>query len=168
MARRKPPESAGPAPHEHDFGPASPESPVSLRGRSEMPVVLGVPQDVLTRAQYDVVEALVKAGPAGLSLRELAEASGRRYPNKTLDSLLARGGGWVACVKMAGQAHSRYRITWPDRSPGIDAALRGELPADPEARMDLVEDLMVHASVLMHLASEIQRELFQRSRRNRK
>jgi len=54
------------APHNH-------RCVVQLRGREEKPLVNGVEVDVLSSIEYDVIEAMIKAGPKGLNDSDLKE-----------------------------------------------------------------------------------------------
>jgi hypothetical protein len=87
--------------------PARPQPVVKLQGIAQQPIVNGVPLKVLTEPRYRVVQALVAAGPDGLSKAELerTNANAVRYLRE-----LKELPGWNPVIIMAGKAWSRYSI----------------------------------------------------------
>jgi hypothetical protein len=71
--------------------------------------LFGKEKPPLTVAQYDVVKALIEAGPRGLTKDELELKSGRGGARKTL-RLLLDDPDWSRVVAMAGKTGQRYRI----------------------------------------------------------
>jgi hypothetical protein len=96
--------------------PTNPDQrPVILRGENQRPIVLGIEKKRLTKKQYKVVDALVRAGEEGLSLHQLKLLSGE--PRGTLKTV-ARDRDWARVIHMAGLAYGRYRIGDPEEKPG--------------------------------------------------
>ncbi|MHC4399217.1 MAG: hypothetical protein ACYTG0_06035 [Planctomycetota bacterium] len=85
--------------------------PVVLRGRKSRPIVLGKEKRVLTRARYDVVKALIDAGPHGLTKDLLDDKSGHTDARKILGALAKSDEDWGKVVHMPGQPGRRYRIS---------------------------------------------------------
>ncbi len=76
-----------------------PPALLTLYGVYDGPVVRGRVKPPLSLGQYDVLVALVKSGPAGLSKRELGELSG--HPTsavKILRSVAALGPDWASVI----------------------------------------------------------------------
>jgi hypothetical protein len=92
---------------EHEAGESSP--PVELLGEGRPVRLFGKEKPPLTVAQYDVVKALIEAGPRGLTKDELELKSGRGGARKTL-RLLLDDPDWSRVVAMAGKTGQRYRI----------------------------------------------------------
>jgi hypothetical protein len=83
---------------------------VVLQGRGEPPIVQGKAKSRLTYAQYDVVEALLKAGDSGLSKDELAVKGRHPDANRILKRLADSDPDWGTVIQMAGKPGGRYRI----------------------------------------------------------
>jgi hypothetical protein len=83
---------------------------VVLRGRDKPPLVLGREKAPLTDAQYDVVEALLKAGNRGLSKDRLTERSGRADSLGALRRLQSSDPDWAAVIHFPGRPGGGYRI----------------------------------------------------------
>jgi hypothetical protein len=84
--------------------------PVELRGQGEQPVVLGKVKPVLSLAQYNVLMALMSAGPVGYSKDELDRESGHTEARKILRRLAASDPDWAKVVKLPGSPGKRYRL----------------------------------------------------------
>jgi Recombinase len=65
-----------------------------------------------TYPQYNVIKALVDAGPSGLSGDELIAKSGRLGYRNILRTL-ARDEDWSLRIRLAGLPHGRYRLSMP-------------------------------------------------------
>lgn len=85
-------------------------SPVVLQGHGKPPVVRGVVKRPLTKAQYDVIQALLDAGRAGLSKDELEEKSGHADARKILKRLHDSDPDWKRVILLAGRPGVRYRL----------------------------------------------------------
>jgi len=84
--------------------------PVVLTSRREPPIVNGkAAPNKLTKAQYDVVEALLNAGPAGLTQTALATKSGHGGGHK-IARRLANKSPWDAVIHFPDGAGRHYRI----------------------------------------------------------
>ena len=90
--------------------PEFPFPPVVLRGPLLKPLVLGVEAVRLTDAQYDVIQALLDAGPNGLGKDELDQSSGRTEARKILTRLRDSDSQWAKVIRMAGKRGYRYRL----------------------------------------------------------
>jgi hypothetical protein len=84
--------------------------PVILRGHGMPPVVRGVAQRILSKAQYEVVQALLDAGPTGLSKDELEEKSKHADARKILKRLHDSYPDWKRVILLAGRPGGRYRL----------------------------------------------------------
>jgi|SRR5215469_5891327 len=85
--------------------------PVELRGRGEPPVVRGrQKQGPLTKAQYDVVAALLAAGERGLTKDALVANSNHADARGILSRLAKSDADWRAVIKFPGKSWVRYRI----------------------------------------------------------
>jgi hypothetical protein len=90
---------------------AEPDEPaVVLGGPDAQPFVRGKPAARLTAAQYDVVKALLEAGPAGLAKDDLDCRSGHTDARKILGNLARKDPAWADVIHMPGTAGRRYRI----------------------------------------------------------
>lgn len=78
-------------------------------GMRKNPIVDGVERPPLTEAQYAVVQALLEAGPKGLSGDKLVGKSGRSGAVNVLKGL-ARHAGWEAVILLAGAPGRGYRV----------------------------------------------------------
>ncbi|MCI0463306.1 MAG: hypothetical protein L0Z62_40685 [Gemmataceae bacterium] len=83
---------------------------VVLRGPAERPLVLGREKPLLTRAQYNVIQALLDAGERGLSKDELDHKSGHGDARKILKRLADSDDGWQAVLPFPGKPGGGYRI----------------------------------------------------------
>jgi hypothetical protein len=77
--------------------------------RSEQPRIGGHVKKRLTRAKYDVLDALKKAGEKGLSLHELRAKSGHSDCRAILRRL-REDPDWAAVIQMAEGPGGRYRV----------------------------------------------------------
>jgi hypothetical protein len=62
------------------------------------PVVRGVVKRILSKAQYEVIQALLDAGPAGLSKDELEEKSNHADARKILKRLHESDPDWKRVI----------------------------------------------------------------------
>lgn len=83
---------------------------VVLRGRTEGPIVLARKKRILTSAQYDVVDALLGAGDAGLTKDELVTRSKHEDARGILNRLAASDADWREVIYFAERTGGRYRI----------------------------------------------------------
>jgi hypothetical protein len=102
---------------EADNPPEPNDPPVILSGRRYNPLVMGLLCPLLTDAQFDVVQALLEAGPTGLSMKQLATITGRKAPQTTAKYLKDSGPPWSEVIHLAGKPYGRYRIAWPEGVP---------------------------------------------------
>lgn len=81
---------------------------VDLRGAAQSPLVFGREVAVMSKATYRVVEAILKAGPDGLSLKDLLKVKGdaRTY----LRTLRKSDALWWDAIIPAGQRGRNYAI----------------------------------------------------------
>jgi hypothetical protein len=93
----------------HVPGPQNGHS-VQLRGPGQSVVVRGKAKRPLTRAQYDVIKALLEAGPAGLTKGQLDDKSGHSEAHKILKRLHNSDPDWEAVIQLPGQPWVGYRI----------------------------------------------------------
>jgi hypothetical protein len=96
---------------------------VILGKRSDEPTVNGRRKHRLTKARYDVVEALLAAGDDGLSKDCLAIESKHGDANRVLKRLADSDPDWAQAIQMAGMPGGRYRI-------------RQNLPTSPDISRD--------------------------------
>ena len=73
-------------------------------------MVLGIAQVPLTFAQFNVVQALVDAGPAGLTKDALIDKSGHTDARAILKRIAKRSSQWAAVILFPGTPGVRYRI----------------------------------------------------------
>ena len=84
---------------------------VELNDREQSPRVLGDSVPKLTDAQYDVVRALLEAGPEGLNKDDLDEES--RHPDaRKILGRLAKKKVWRGAIVMAEGSGLKYRLRW--------------------------------------------------------
>lgn len=83
---------------------------VKLNGQSEQPEVDGESVGVLTNARYNVVDALLKAGPDGLKKRDLVSKSGHSSAVNVLKGLAKVNKAWNAVVKLPGSTGKKYAL----------------------------------------------------------
>jgi hypothetical protein len=83
---------------------------VVLRDRDKGPIVLGKSKPVLTKAQYNVVKALMDAGEAGLTKDTLVSKSGHQDARGILSRLAKRDKEWKNVIHFPGQPGGGYRI----------------------------------------------------------
>jgi hypothetical protein len=83
---------------------------VVLGSRDEFPIVCGHTKGPLTRAQYDVVQALLEAGERGLSKDELDRKSKHGDARKILKRLAASDTDWKAVIHFPGKPGRGYGI----------------------------------------------------------
>ena len=98
------------APAEEQDG--SPASAVVLQGRGKPVVVFGKQKGALTKAQYDVVEALLIAGENGLS-KDSLEVEGKHSDARRVLKRLANGDpDWGRVILFPGKGGQglKYRI----------------------------------------------------------
>jgi hypothetical protein len=84
--------------------------PVKLGGLGDRPLVRGTPKNLLTEAQFDVIQALLVAGDRGLSKDELHRNSKRGDPLGILRRLAKSDADWQAVIRFPGRVGGRYRI----------------------------------------------------------
>lgn len=89
-------------------GPAWPQ--VALSGQASQPVVCGKPKPLLGPAQYNAVQALLEAGPAGLSKDELVRRSGHGDAVRVIKRLRASDPDWAAVLPLPGRSWKHYRV----------------------------------------------------------
>jgi hypothetical protein len=82
---------------------------VILKSPGESPIIDGTEVHKLTKAQYDVVQALLAAGPQGLTKDELDRNSKHGDARKILARLKEQP-GWDAVIQMPGSTGMRYRL----------------------------------------------------------
>ncbi|HZZ78461.1 MAG TPA: hypothetical protein VFE62_08080 [Gemmataceae bacterium] len=75
------------------------------------PKVMGQQKGPLTRAQYDVVKALLDAGESGLSKDNLDRMSGHGDARKVLKRLAEKDPDWREAIQFPGTTGRRYRIS---------------------------------------------------------
>jgi hypothetical protein len=83
---------------------------VELRGLGKPPLILGKAKDVLTPAQYNVIQALLDAGSGGLNKDELEDKSGHSDARKILKRVADSDPDWMSVIRLAGSTGKRYRI----------------------------------------------------------
>ena len=101
--------------HNYAVGPLtkplkSPSGKVLLFGQTDSPIVNGNPKKPLTTAQYDVVRALLKAGPNGLTKDTLVTKSRHGGALRTLKDLAAKDADWRRAISLAKVTGGGYRI----------------------------------------------------------
>jgi hypothetical protein len=83
---------------------------VVLRGRTDGPIVLQKTKKKLTKAQYNVVKALLDAGDIGLTKDQLVSQSGHEDACGILTRLADKDDDWKQVIHFAGQTGGGYRI----------------------------------------------------------
>jgi hypothetical protein len=83
---------------------------VELRGRHEGPIVLGKLKKKLTKAQYNVVQALLQARDLGLTKDQLVEKSGHTDAVNVLKNLAKKDSDWKEVIHLAGITGGGYRL----------------------------------------------------------
>lgn len=83
---------------------------VQLFGEGKNPVVTDRKKKPLTKAQYDVVLALLEAGAAGLTIDNLKLYSGHDDARGILKRLAGKDPDWNSVIAFAGSTGMRYRI----------------------------------------------------------
>jgi|GEM_PF-3467393 len=83
---------------------------VLLAGPGESPVVDGVRQGVLTKARYNVVQALLDAGPQGLSKDQLVKKSGHGSAVNILKQLAGLNSAWKQVIRLPQTAGMGYAL----------------------------------------------------------
>ncbi|MCH8146943.1 MAG: hypothetical protein IH987_02990 [Planctomycetes bacterium] len=83
---------------------------VELHGPGKPPTVDGKPKAALTAARYAVVEALLTAGPAGLTTDALDSLSKRRGARDVLKRLARSDSDWESVILMPGSPGKHYRL----------------------------------------------------------
>jgi hypothetical protein len=82
---------------------------VGLHGPGQPPTVLGQPMPILSDARYTVVEALIEAGPEGLS-KDQIEIKVNSAARKTLKKLAESDPRWAKVIQLPGLPGMRYRL----------------------------------------------------------
>ena len=90
--------------------PAAQSTAVKLFGPSKKPTVNGREVAVLTKAQYDVVLALIEARDDGLTKDELDRQSRHGDARKIMKRLATGDDAWKAVLLFPGKTGGRYRI----------------------------------------------------------
>ena len=93
-----------------DTKPLAKSKRVKLFGKGEEPLVDGKPKPCLTMPQYAVVEALIRAGDAGLSKDRLDEKSGRGDARKIMGRLAESDTDWKSVLRLPGKTGEGHRI----------------------------------------------------------
>ncbi len=83
---------------------------VILRARSEGPLVHGTEMEVLTDAQYNVLECLIRSGEKGLSKDMLTLKSGHADAVNVLKKLAASHELWTKAIPLPGIPGRGYRV----------------------------------------------------------
>jgi hypothetical protein len=97
-----PPEAVAPQP---------PAQAVLLKGRADSPIVRGKTKRTLTHAQFDIIEALLQAGEAGLTKDEFERKSRHSDARRILKRLAESDPDWNAVILFPGRTGGRYRIS---------------------------------------------------------
>jgi len=90
--------------------PNNNDTPVVLNGQGEAVFVFGITKPPLTHPQYNVVQALLEAGDAGLGKDRLVQVSGHSDARGILNRLAKLDGDWARAIQMPGKPNGRYRI----------------------------------------------------------
>ena len=92
--------------------PVAQSNCVKLFGPGEQPIVNGKKKAILTKARYDVVQALLEAGESGLSKDDLDKKSGHSEARKLLNRLAEKDEDWVKVIRLPGKGGmgTHYRI----------------------------------------------------------
>jgi hypothetical protein len=83
---------------------------IKLNGAGKSIIVCGKEKKPLTKAMYGILSELLKAGPKGLSLRQLVKNSGKGYVAKYLRILSQRDEDWKVAIERAGRSGQGYRV----------------------------------------------------------
>lgn len=100
--------------------PMTPQSrsfPVVLRGPKAPPIVGGISQAVLTKAEYDVIEAVVAAYPNRLSKDDLEIQSGRGDARKIFGRISKKSKEWTAALYLPGAKRGGYGLNSNGKNP---------------------------------------------------
>jgi hypothetical protein len=92
-----------------ESAPQKPQPVVQLRGVAQKPLVFGKKVDSLSKPRYRVVEALLEAGPDGMSKPELEKIKADAIPYLRE---LSKMPGWKRAIRMAGKANQHYAIVY--------------------------------------------------------
>jgi hypothetical protein len=93
--------------------------PLVILGKpGDEPMVNGTRKRKLTKAQYDVVNALLDVGDGGLSKDSLAAESGHGDAHRVLKRLADSDPDWKSVIQMAERSGGRYRIRTAKNLPG--------------------------------------------------
>jgi hypothetical protein len=97
---------------------SKPQPLIVLRGSADGPIVRGKEKPRLTVARFNVIKALIDAGPGGLSEDELKSKSGHGGAVNTLKKLATSDDDWKSVIILPGKPGLRYRVrlTEPDGS----------------------------------------------------
>jgi hypothetical protein len=93
-----------------DIEPVAASEQVQLFGPGEHPMVKGEQKPPLSRAAYDVVCALIRAGKTGLTKDRLDTESGHGDARKTMKRLADGDRDWKAVLVFPGKPGRGYRI----------------------------------------------------------
>jgi len=84
---------------------------VMLFGPDKPPTVFGkVKRTLLSRAQHDVIKALIESGEDGLTKDTLISKSGRSDPRGILRRLMEKDRDWKRVIRFPGKPGRGYRI----------------------------------------------------------
>lgn len=97
--------------------PGSPPPPVVLNGPGCPPAVLGKQKETLRVAQYNVVQALLDAGPAGLTKDELVRRSRHGDAVNIIKRLARSDADWAAVLPLPVTSGKGYRLAWAGSGP---------------------------------------------------
>lgn len=99
----KPPGTEPPSDPNLSPEPSAPSCPVVLRGLSKRPLVRGMEVGELSKSRYEVIQALVRAWPDGLSKDEFPRRSG--YPDavRMLKKQAKKDEVWASVIELPGQ-----------------------------------------------------------------
>ena len=105
--RKRKPRKGRPIPAAwHPDAPAA----IQIRRSDRVAIVWGQPKPALSHTETDVISALLKAGPGGLTLGELKAKLGTGSGRTTLTRLKQRDADWDAAILKPGTPYGRYRI----------------------------------------------------------
>ena len=90
--------------------PVAQSERVKLYGRDEEPEIDGKPAPKLTPAQYDVIKALLEAGPFGLGKDDLDIRSGHTEARKLLKATVKKLSAWGEVIAFPGTTGRKYRV----------------------------------------------------------
>jgi hypothetical protein len=85
---------------------------VQLFGSGEQPIIDGKKKEILTKARYNVVQALLEAGESGLSKDDLDKKSGHSDAHKLLKAVANIDADWKKVIYLPGRGGmgKHYRI----------------------------------------------------------